>query len=887
MEDVFKLIGRITVENAEANKNIDDTTKKAENAASKISKGFEKTGTFLSNVGQKITGAGKVMTATLTTGIAGLVTQGIKYNAEMENFQMNLTTLLGSSEKASKLLSDLKEMAATTPFETTDLISATQTMIGFGIASNDAQKYLEVLGNIAMGDSNKLSGLALAFSQVQSTGKLTGQDLLQMINQGFNPLLYISKMTGKSMATLKEEMSDGGISAKMVADAFEYATQKGQPFYNAMENGATTVNGRISTLKDNFNMLVGSLTESLLPTFEKVVDKAIELTEKFNGLSQEQKENILKWGGIVAAIGPALIVFGKVTSGVGALATAFGKLTSIEGVKTAITAFTKACGGTGAALGAVAGIIALVTSVIVFLKRNWDKVVEVFQNFVNNTGLAEKFEEIKSKVQPLIEKFKGLGDLFEVVGGFIVAILQPAISILSGVFNGVVSAISPLMDALGGVLDVLGGIGKFIKSVFVGDWQGAWDAIKQIGQGILDFFGGLWDSIKALLQGFWDGFIGWWKGLFDAIGLTDLLNNLWTSVTTWWAGVLEWLNGIWETICNVVNVGVQLIASILDAALQIILLPFTFIWENCKEYVFAAWEWIKEKVGEKINQLKETITTVSNAIKTAVQTAWNWIKEKIVTPITNAYNKVKEVVNNIKNTVQTKFNEVKSKVTEIWNNIKEKISTPINNAKTKVSSVVNSIKSTVSSVFDTVKSKVTTVWNGIKSAIEKPINKARDLVKDAIDKIKGFFDFDFKWPKLKMPHFGVSPKGWEIGDLLKGSVPKLSIDWYAKAMNNPMILDEPTAFGMSPNGNIRAGGEAGKEVVAGADTLMGMIANAVSNNNAPLLDRLQAIVELLVAYLPALSNMRLVTDTGVLVGELAPAMDEELGKLKDRKGRGR
>lgn len=887
MEDVFKLIGRITVENAEANKSIDDTTKKAETAASKISKGFEKTGTFLSNVGQKITGAGKVVTATLTTGIAGLVVQGIKYNSEMENFQMNLTTLLGSADKASKLLSDLKEMAATTPFETTDLISATETMIGFGISADDAQKYLGVLGDISMGNSEKLSGLSLAFSQVQSTGKLMGQDLLQMINQGFNPLLYISKMTGESMAEVKERMSTTGISAEEVAKAFEYATQKGQPFYNAMENGAQTVSGRISTLKDNFNMLIGSLTESLLPTFEKVIDKAIELTEKFNGLSQEQKENILKWGGIAAAAGPVLIVFGKVTSGIGTLATAIGKLTSIEGVKTAISGFIKACGGASGALGAVAGIVALVASVFVFLKRNWDKVTQVFDNFVKKTKLAEKFEEIKSKLQPLWEKLKGLGDLFEVIGGIIVMFIQPAIAILAGLFDGVVSAISPLLDALGGIIDVLAGIGTFIKSVFTGDWQGAWDAIKQIVEGFKDFFVGIFDAIWSFIGGFFEGIISWFQGLFDALGITEFFNNMWTAISEWWNGVWTWLTGIWDTICNVVSVGFQLIASIIDAAWQLITLPFRFIWENCKEYVFAAWEWIKEKVSTAVNKVKEVITTVFNAVKGFVQTVWEGIKTYIITPITNAFNKVKEVVSNIKEAVVNRFNEVKSKVTEIWNNIKEKISTPINNAKTTVSNVVNGIKSTVSSVFDSVKSKVSSVWNGIKSAIETPINRAKDIVKSAIDKIKGFFNFKFEWPKLKMPHFGISPKGWSVGDLLKGSIPKLSIDWYAKAMNNPMILNEPTAFGMSPNGNLRVGGEAGQEVVAGADTLMNMISNAVAANNATMIERLQAIIEILVEFLPALANMQLVTDTGVLVGELAPAMDEELGRIEERKGRGR
>ena len=887
MEDVFKLTGKISVENSEANNSIDETTKKAETAATKISKGFEKAGSFLTSVGDKITSSGKVMTATLTTGFAGLVTSGIKYNAQMEEFQMNLTTLLGSSDKAKTLLNDLKEMAATTPFETTDLIKATETMIGFGISAQDSQKYLSVLGDISMGNSEKLKGLSLAFAQVQSTGKLTGQDLLQMINQGFNPLLYISKMTGKSMATLKEEMSDGAISAQMVAEAFEYATHEGQPFYNAMDNGAQTINGRISTLKDNFQMLVGSLTESLLPTFEKIVNKAIELTEKFNGLSQEQKENILKWGAIVAAIGPALIVLGKVTSAIGTVSTALGKFTSLKSVSAGMTKFIGACGGAGGALGAVAGAVAILVSVFIFLREHWDKVVQVFQNFIKKIKLSEKFEEIKSKIQPLIEKFKGLKDLFEVVGGFVVASLQPTLAVLAGMFNGMVSALSPLMDAIGGLLDILGGLGTLIKSVFTGDMEAAKNALVKIKDGIVNLFSGLWDAVVGYLDGFLQGFLGWWQSLFDALGITDFFNKIGTAISEWWAGVLEWLNGIWTTICDVVNIGIQMIASILDAALQIILLPFTFIWENCKEYVFAAWEWIKEKVSSAINTVKNVITTVFNAVKSFVQTVWNGIKEHIITPITEAYNKVKTIVENIKNAVVEKFNQLKSKVSEIWGNIKSTISNKIGEAKEAVSNKINSIKSSVSGVFDSIKSKTSSAWNSIKTAISTPINGAKDAVKGAIDKIKGFFNFKFEWPKLKMPHFGISPSGWKIGDLLKGSIPKLGIEWYAKAMNNPMILDEPTAFGMSPNGDIRAGGEAGKEVVAGANTLMNMISNAVASQNVGLIDMLEAILNVLIDFLPKLANMQLVTDTGALIGEIVMPLDDELGKLRERKERGR
>lgn len=772
--ELFKIFGSVAVKNNEAKASLDDVNNHAKNVATQMGQSFENIGTAFQKIGQGMSKAGTYLTGTLTLGLGALATQGIKYNAQMETFEANLTTLLGSSDKAKSLLSDLQQMASTTPYETTDLISATQTMVGFGISAQDAQKYLNVLGDIAMGDSQKMQGLALAFSQVQSTGKLTGQDLLQMINQGFNPLLYISKMTGKSMSELKEEMSEGKISAKMVGDAFEYATQKGQPFYQAMEKGADTVNGRISTLKDNFNIMIGNLTESLLPIFEKVVDKLIELTEKFSNLSDEQKENILKWAGIAMAIGPVLMVLGKVTSGIGLVTQAFGKLLQMNGVSTMISKFVALCGGAGPAIGVVIAVVVALAGVFVFLKRNWDKVTEAFKNFAENTGLAEKFEEIKSKLQPLWEKIKQLGDLFEVIGGAVVAGLQPAFTILMGLFNGVVSAISPLLDALGGIIDILAGIGKFIKSVFTGDWQGAWDAVKQIGQGIVDVFAGLWNAIVGFLEGFKQGVIGWITGLADTLGIPEMLNKIKTFLSNWWTGTVipwwqgvwagvtgffssvgEWFNtnviqpivnffkglwngikAVWDGICNVVKVGIMLIGSIISGAVQIITLPFRFIWENCKEYVFTAWEAIKKGVSTAINAVKNTITTVFNAIKTFFTTVWNAIKNTFTRVWNSIVNFLTPIINKIKNTITTVFNAVKSKVTSIFNAIKNTVTTVWNNIKSAVTTAVNAVKSVVTSVFNAIKSTVTSIWNGIKDTISNVWNNIKTGVSNAINGVK-------------------------------------------------------------------------------------------------------------------------------------------------------
>lgn len=215
-------------------------------------------------------------TGALTVG-AGM---GMKYNAELEGYATNFKTMLGGSkEAADKLVASLREMDVKTPFDVSQLAKAQETMMGFGIQSDKAKQYLQMIGDVSGGNAEKLQGLSLAFSQVQSAGKLTGQDLIQMINQGFNPLNEISKNTGKSMAQLKDEMSKGQISAEMVADAFKTATSEGGMFYNSMEAQSKTFSGQMSTLQGNFQGLLGqlstgltnSVTGDILPTLNNML----------------------------------------------------------------------------------------------------------------------------------------------------------------------------------------------------------------------------------------------------------------------------------------------------------------------------------------------------------------------------------------------------------------------------------------------------------------------------------------------------------------------------------------------------------------------------------------------------------------------------------------
>ena len=144
---------------------------------------------------------------------------------------------------------------------------------------------------------------------------------------------------------------------------------------------------------------------------------------------------------------------------------------------------------------------------------------------------------------------------------------------------------------------------------------------------------------------------------------------------------------------------------------------------------------------------------------------------------------------------------------------------------------------------------------------------AKNTITGIVDKIKGIFKFDFELPKIKMPHFGITPKGWEIGDLLKGSIPKLGIDWYAKAMSDPIIMNRPTIFGYDAGtGQLMGGGEAGSEVVTGTNTLMSMIQAAVAAQNEQLVSVLTAILNAILGGNEELIRA-ILTDKSFAVGE--------------------
>lgn len=403
----------------------------------------------------------------------------------------------------------------------------------------------------------------------------------------------------------------------------------------------------------------------------------------------------------------------------------------------------------------------------------------------------------------------------------------------------------------------------------------------------------IWESIKNAFGTAIEAI----KGFFT--GLVEKVNSVWDtikqSVTDVFNAVKESVSSAWETIKNVVQVGVMLIAEILTAAFELITLPFRFIWENCKEYIIAAWNTIKSTVSNTLNAIKTAISNVWNTIAAFLGKILNNIKN-IITTAWNAYksivesnlNKVKSIVttvwNAIKNVIQTVLNAIKSVVTSILNAVKSKFSSVWNSIKSTVSGAINRVKSVISSGLNSAKNTVSNVLNAIKSKFSSIFESAKNIVSNAIETIKGFFNFSWSLPDLKLPHFSISGSF----SLNPPSVPSFGIEWYAKAMEKGMIMNEPTIFGYNPNnGKLLAGGEAGSETVVGTENLMNMIKTAVNSESnkmtSAIISCFDRLFSVLSEYFPQFANMRVVLDNGALVGEITPEIDEELEKIRRRR----
>ncbi len=277
---------------------------------------------------------------TMAAGAIGAIT---KLGVEAEQANVAFTTLVGSESKAATMLGEITALGAATPFSKWDLVKDAQMMLNFGVSTERVLPLLKQLGDISGGDKASLNSLALVLGQVSAAGKLGGQDLLQFINAGFNPLQELSKMTGKSYGELQQMMSKGQITFDNVAAAMAHATGEGGRFFGMMERQSQTVGGKFSTVMDNIREQAAGMFNQMKSPFSEFLDAVNSALPAIFGFAQTVFDTLASGIRFVLQFRTEFALLAGAISTAWAVSKAYtAALLIYKGVQTAVMVATKA-----------------------------------------------------------------------------------------------------------------------------------------------------------------------------------------------------------------------------------------------------------------------------------------------------------------------------------------------------------------------------------------------------------------------------------------------------------------------------------------------------------------------------------------------------------------
>lgn len=522
------------------------------------------------------------------------------------------------------------------------------------------------------------------------------------------------------------------------------------------------------------------------------------------------------------------------------------------------------------------------------ISGSWSSVQALFENILTKVG---------SKLAPTVMGFlQQLSDWMETIDWD--AFATSVGDALQRVFDWIqkIDFTTFFEKGMDGVTEFIEGLGDFATKAIevIGDIQSFIDILITLSPIILGVvttlgslavafkIGEIIDSVKTAMTGLFAA-----MSANPIVAVIAIIAGLVVALVTLWNTNEDFRNAvtaIWDSIKNVWESVKEAFANFVAAIGEKIEAVKEFF-GNLKDAASEKFSAMKEVVSDKFSQIKETMGTTMQAAKDTVSEKLQNMK--------NAYS---EHGGGIKGIAAAAMEGVKGyysagytfidnltggKLSAVANKFKSKMS----EAKQAVSNKISEIKNSFSNGLGNAYSTVTNILGNIKNKFSNVMDSAKNIVSNAINRIKSFFNFSWSLPHLKLPHISISGSF----SLTPPSVPHFGIDWYKKAMDDGMIMNQPTIFGYNAKSNqFLAGGEAGSETVVGTQSLMDMIRVAVNEENASLLEKLDRILTILESYMPfipQLANLKLVTDTGVLAGELAPAMDEELGKIFDKEGR--
>lgn len=620
---------------------------------------------------------------------------------------------------------------------------AAALMEQYGLSMTNADGSMKSLGEVMNMLRDKLGGLTEA-EQAQVAAQIFGQEAM-------SGMLAIINASDSDYAKLTDAIYDADGAAQQMADTM-------------LDN----LSGQLTLLKSALEGLAIQFGEILMPYIKQFVTWLQNLTQKLQELTPEQKEQIVKWAAIAAAIGPVLMVLGKLTSSVGSIITTFGKIPgAIAKAKSAFTAVSAAIGGISAPVVAVVAVI----GVLIAAFANLWKTNEEFRNKMTAIwdGIKSKFE---SFAQGIVDRLNALGFDFENFGEVVKAIWDGFCSLLAPIFEGVFNQVSVI---LGSVLDALTGIFDVFIGIFTGNWDQAWQGVKEIFGAVWDLIKGTFESWATAFKGIADTVLGWFGTTWDETwtNIKQFFVDTWNGITTFFSNVINAIKtAVSNFITTIINFFAQLptnIANFITNAYNSVVTWVSNMVAKAREMgqnflnaVVSFFTNLPYKVGYFIgNTLTNIVLWVGNMVAKAREMGTNFINNvvsfftqlpgKVLQFITSAFNnvqtwatnmvnKAREMGTNFINNVVSFFTQLPGKVlqfiTSAFNNVQTWATNMANKAREMGTNFINNVVSFMQQLPGKIKQYLDSAINNLKTWVTQMGQKGKEAVQSLIDNVK-------------------------------------------------------------------------------------------------------------------------------------------------------
>ncbi len=488
----------------------------------------------------------KAAVSTVVDGAKKMVSAGLEYNQAMEGYVTNFTTMLGgSSEAANGMVGSLQKLASATPLAMSDLAGGAQTLLAFGVASDDVSGTLQRLGDISLGNADKMQSLARAYGKATAQGKLTGETVQMMIDAGWNPLIDICDQTGESMEDVQKRMAAGSISAEELTQAVNHATDAGGKFAGGMEAASKTVAGLTSTLQDNVNAMLGELMQpvsdamlsTLLPT---AIDAVDQLTTAFEDEGIDGFSRVA--GSLIASLSAQLVSYAPqaipaALSFIAALVT--GLLSALPDLMGAAIELVGALllgiadqlpGIMTAAMSALLGIVDKITSpesITLLIQAAMQLMLALARGLI--AAIPQLIDAVPGIITNLIESFYAM--LPEIIG--------VGIEIVIALASGLVSNAGHIIAAVPRLVETI--VRGFLAAV-----KSYWDIGKSIVDGIRQGITEQWQRLKSDVSNLFTGLVSWIKNLLGIHSpsrvFADIGQNMAAGIGDGWEATIGDIN---------------------------------------------------------------------------------------------------------------------------------------------------------------------------------------------------------------------------------------------------------------------------------------------------------------------------------------------------------